>query len=281
MTAPQIIPQFSLIGDNVSFPDVAHYEQFADRAEGLDWVVPPHRHKAMAQVFHFDSGGAEVVIESTKFSTNGRSFLYIPSGAVHGMALEPGLRGGVLSFPSAVLAAVGPRTAELTKRLDSPFIGEVDTQLNGLFAQFAQVFESEPRFRAPQLLGLSILILAALAASGDPVGPALKGSTLAALDTLIAQHRQDGWGPSDYANALNMTTGHLSRLCRTASGMPVSRYVEAQLMTEAARLLAFTQQPVAEVGYGLGFDDPAYFSRRFRLAQGEPPSAYRARFVGH
>lgn len=49
-------------------------------------------------------------------------------------------------------------------------------------------------------------------------------------------------------------------------------------LTEARRLLAFTLLPVAEIGYRLGFPDPAYFSRRFRAATGESPSVYRARF---
>jgi hypothetical protein len=37
--------------------------------------------------------------------------------------------------------------------------------------------------------------------------------------------------------------------------------------------------PVAEIGYALGFDDPAYFSRAFRRQMGETPSACRRRLA--
>ncbi|WP_239017514.1 AraC family transcriptional regulator [Paenirhodobacter huangdaonensis] len=37
---------------------------------------------------------------------------------------------------------------------------------------------------------------------------------------------------------------------------------------------------MAEIGYRLAFDDPAYFSRRFRAVRGLTPSDYRAQFSG-
>jgi len=61
--------------------------------------------------------------------------------------------------------------------------------------------------------------------------------------------------------------------------LSASAYIEAHIIQEACRLLAFTQLSVAEVGYRLGFADPSYFSRRFRAVQQETPSVYRQRFV--
>ena len=76
-----------------------------------------------------------------------------------------------------------------------------------------------------------------------------------------------------------MSTGHLGRLCRHALGMSTSAYIEATRMTEAARLLAFTQMPIAEVGYRLGFTDPSYFTRRFHKAREQTPTDYRDQFL--
>jgi AraC family transcriptional activator of pobA len=56
--------------------------------------------------------------------------------------------------------------------------------------------------------------------------------------------------------------------------------IAAAGMREACRMLAYTRQPVAQIGYGLGFDDPSYFSRAFRRAMGVAPAAYRAGFEG-
>jgi AraC family transcriptional regulator, transcriptional activator of pobA len=37
---------------------------------------------------------------------------------------------------------------------------------------------------------------------------------------------------------------------------------------------------VQEVGFALGYDDPAYFARAFRRLSGLSPSDYRARLEG-
>jgi AraC family transcriptional activator of pobA len=47
-------------------------------------------------------------------------------------------------------------------------------------------------------------------------------------------------------------------------------------MVEAKRLLLYTGMTVAEVGYDLGFEDPAYFTRFFAEREGRAPSAFRA-----
>jgi AraC-like DNA-binding protein len=42
-------------------------------------------------------------------------------------------------------------------------------------------------------------------------------------------------------------------------------------------MLAYTRDSVQGVGFALGFDDPAYFSRFFQRGTGLAPSVYRAR----
>jgi AraC family transcriptional activator of pobA len=52
--------------------------------------------------------------------------------------------------------------------------------------------------------------------------------------------------------------------------------LHARLMLEAKRSLVYTSMTVAEVGYSLGFADPAYFSRVFARRAGVAPAAFRA-----
>ena len=72
----------------------------------------------------------------------------------------------------------------------------------------------------------------------------------------------------------------MSRVQANSATSAHGRTMATAVMTEACRLIAFTRLPVAEVGYRLGYADPPYFSRRFRLRMGETPSAYRARVSG-
>ncbi len=55
----------------------------------------------------------------------------------------------------------------------------------------------------------------------------------------------------------------------------VERTNDARTALEAKRRLAWTAMGVAEIGWSLGFSDPAYFSRFFARETGLSPSAFR------
>jgi len=48
-----------------------------------------------------------------------------------------------------------------------------------------------------------------------------------------------------------------------------------RIIQEARRLLTFTSMSITEIGYALGFKDPAYFSRFFRRNTGLTANQYR------
>lgn len=281
MTAPAPIPVFALFGETAAFPDVVHCERFRDRARRHDWVITPHRHDQMAQVFYMERGTAKVRLDGETGCMEDGGFLYVPPQVVHGFAFARGTEGLVLSFPMPVLGAAQPDDAELRARLGRVMRGRATPELARLFVQFAGRYADTGTFRTQALVALSHLLLATLCEVASDDGRAAASGNrrrMQEFDALLARHLAEGWRPRDYASALGITPGHLARICREVTGENPTRHIEAAVMREACRLLAFTQMPVAEVGYALGFGDPAYFSRRFRAAMGENPSNYRARF---
>jgi AraC family transcriptional activator of pobA len=52
--------------------------------------------------------------------------------------------------------------------------------------------------------------------------------------------------------------------------------VHARLLLEAKRQLLYTSEPVSEIAYALGFDDPAYFTRFFSQRTGVSPRVFRS-----
>ena len=272
MTAP--IPDFQLLGETAPFPDLAHCEPFAVRAPGYDWRIAPHRHRSMAQLFVVTEGRIDARIEDRAVTLRGGDLLFLPSGPVHAFDFRPGTEGHVLSLPVATLGAVAA-VDDLGQALSGTIHGPAPATLGALVAALSDALQDGGAFRTARVLGLVQTVLASVAATGRPA--AVADPRLAAFDALIARHRSDGWPVADYAAALGLTPGHLSRLCRAATGRGASAYLASALMTEACRLLAFTALPVSEVGYRLGFPDPSHFAKRFRAIRGEAPSAYRAR----
>ncbi len=283
MTLTQAIPDFGLYGEDDPFPDVIHCESYQSRAPAHRWRILPHRHEQMAQLFVVDRGRVEAVVDGRKLTLTDGRFLFVPPRSVHEFDFEPGTEGNVISFPSNVLASIGPTPQEVLSALAQPFSSAMTTRLEMLVGQLQDVAASSSAFRTQQAIALAHATLAVLAEWEDPDKPdpkSTKPARLFELDRLIAERMADGWTASDYAAALSVSTGHLSRLCRAASGMGAAAYLEHRLMEEACRMLAFTQLPVSDVGYRLGYSDPSYFSKRFRRAYGASPTAYRARFMG-
>ena len=283
MTDAHSIPLFNLFGETTVFPDVVHCERVLDRAGLHDWVIAPHRHSHMSQVFYIEHGSAHVMLDGTETRLDSGRYLYVPPQIVHRFEFIRGTEGIVLSLPSPVVSRLGPKATALTSWLSASQQGVVTGDVAQLIAALAATYTSTGTFRAQRLVALAHVLLATLAendladvASEDPRA----GRQIQRLDALIAKHLTDGWAGRDYAAALHITTGHLNRIVRMATGCSLSAHLETATMTEACRLIAFTRLPMAEIGYRLGFSDPSYFSRRFRVRMGEAPSEYRMRVLG-
>ncbi|MAU45392.1 MAG: AraC family transcriptional regulator [Yangia sp.] len=276
------IPIFNLFGETTAFPDVIHCEAVFDRAGLHDWVITPHRHGQMAQIFQIVSGAAKVTLDGGSERLASGGYLYVPPQIVHGFEFTRGTEGMVLSMPSPVVSRLGPKTPALADWLGAPQRGRVSDAAGALLQEIARCYAAHGTFRAQRLVALTHAALATLADEGSAGRSAARdaGGQMQRLDALIAERLAQGWSARDYASALHVTTGHLNRIVRSAAGMNLTAYLETAVMTEACRLIAFTRLPVAEVGYRLGYADPPYFSRRFRARMGETPSAYRARVSG-
>jgi AraC-like DNA-binding protein len=55
----------------------------------------------------------------------------------------------------------------------------------------------------------------------------------------------------------------------------VSEIVETRKLTEAKNLLLHTDMTVAEIGYELGYNEKAYFTRVFKKKAGMTPTEFR------
>ena len=237
----------------------------------------------MAQLFLIVAGGVAAKVDGRSNALKSGDFLFVPARIVHEFTFEPDTVGRVISFPMSVVNSLGPRSQDILATLSKPSAGVAEAALLHLVEHLAETAEGTSRFRSQRAVGLAHSVLALVAETAaledDARSHANGNLKLEALDRLIHDHMSEGWSASDYGRALNVTTGHLSRLCRNAAGVGAAAYIEQTIMEEACRMLAFTQLPIAEIGYRLGFHDPSYFSKRFRAVRGGTPTVYRRQFL--
>ncbi|MBS1664582.1 MAG: helix-turn-helix transcriptional regulator [Bacteroidetes bacterium] len=92
---------------------------------------------------------------------------------------------------------------------------------------------------------------------------------------LLFDHYKELKKPSDYASLLKISTPYLNEAVKAYSGFTVTYWIQKMLLTEAKRLLYYTDLSIKEIAFGLGYDDHAYFSRLFTQLERLSPLAYR------
>ncbi|SFE80488.1 helix-turn-helix domain-containing protein [Roseivivax sediminis] len=279
MQPDHAIPAWTLYGERGAFPDLLHAETIADRAARHDWVIAPHRHAGLAQVLLLSTGGVRIRADGAERAPPLPALVYIPPGVVHGFAFARGTEGRVITLPVRAFPEVfGPDSAT-APRLRAWFHNVPEAEAAASVAAIAREHAGRAPYRDAALRGHALALAATLAraAPGAPAPDRSRAAqNLEAFDRLIARHLRSRWRIADYADALGLTPQQLSRITRARLGCSASQHLEAEVFREAQRLLAYTRMSVAEAGYRLGFDDPAYFSRAFRRHTGMTPSAYRA-----
>jgi transcriptional regulator GlxA family with amidase domain len=63
-----------------------------------------------------------------------------------------------------------------------------------------------------------------------------------------------------------------------ATGHTPIAYVQHLRVEEAKRRLERTEAPIDEIGWRVGYEDPAFFRRLFKRVTGITPGAYRRKF---
>lgn len=277
MTAVSVIPAFQLYGEALAFPDILHMEHIRDRAAGLDWTIKPHRHIHLFQIFLLISGKITFNSDGDVTTLAPPVALCLPPDSVHGFCFSSDTEGWVISLPVQHYPDLFGEGSELAHMLMAPKSLAPPDQMAARLRALYQVWCGKNLFRRTELRCHLGLILSSLAEADPGSAPRSGDPRIVRFQALIAAHAKDHWPIGRYAQALGVSERSLGRICRAQTGLSSQALIEAHQMREASRLLAYTQMSAQSVAHALGYEDPSYFSRRFRAFAGMSPRNYRAR----
>jgi AraC family transcriptional regulator of arabinose operon len=110
-------------------------------------------------------------------------------------------------------------------------------------------------------------------ASGD-IDPRVRK----AMEFLTA-HLPEPFSEKALGHASGLSPTHLRHLFRAQTGDSPRNFLEKQRLVRARELLAMSRLSVGEIAHELGFENPFYFTLRFKKSMGENPTAYRKRVL--
>ncbi|MCD0487767.1 helix-turn-helix transcriptional regulator [Pedobacter sp. MC2016-14] len=79
----------------------------------------------------------------------------------------------------------------------------------------------------------------------------------------------------NFAEQLSVHVNHLNRAIKETTGRTTTDLIAERLLSEAKSLLKHTDWNVSEIGYSLGFEEPAHFNNFFKKQTQLTPSRYR------
>lgn len=277
---PSAIQSYSLFGESQHLPDVLHCETIADRSALHDWELAPHRHARLHQILLVTAGSGTVELDGTVWPLTSGSLVNVPIGHVHAFRFRKNTQGWVTTLADELLDELFARVGDVRHDLAHACVIKADKAIGITVSQIWQEFSEQSKARALVLRGLSAALLGWVARRVNHAKPQDTQHTPSVLvqrfKTLVDQHFLEHWQVNDYAKALAISPTHLSRLARASTGGSAMRLIEARMMREARRNLAYTNLSISTIAYTLGYADPAYFSRVFTRDAGMSPKAFRA-----
>ena len=276
-----VILSYNLFGEVRDLPDVVHCETIAARSVMHDWEFAPHRHARLHQILLIARGGGRATLEGRSHRLRPMTAINVPIGQVHGFNFAPGTQGWVVTLPAEILDEALTPPEGLDRVLSEATVLRGTPAMRRLMTEIFAEFSDRNFARAHILKALSATLLGlvarALASKNTPASRTVGVSLLRKFETMLDERFLEHWPVARYAEALKVTPTHLSRVTRETFGCPASQMIRDRVVREARRNLVYTNLSIATIGYALGFNDPAYFSRTFALATGLSPSEFRDR----
>lgn len=92
-----------------------------------------------------------------------------------------------------------------------------------------------------------------------------------ATEAVIAHLDHPNFSGNELASQLSLSREQTHRKLKQGTGMPTGKFISSLRLLKAYHMLVNTHHNVAEVGYKVGFESPAYFNKCFKETFGVSP----------
>jgi AraC family transcriptional regulator of arabinose operon len=214
----------------------------------------------------------------SRFEVGPGDLLVVPRGQPHAYGAHPD-RPWTIHWCHTMGDDVPHVLEELGASAERPLVhlGASPT-LVGLFQQLRQALgescSTPTLLYGSQLLGHMLGLMIRLRGEAVREPPDARGRVLASM-AYMRDHPERPLDLDTLASIAGLSPSHYSALFRSLTGYPPKHYFTRLRMARAEELLATTSDSVKVISYRLGFEDPLYFSRVFRLLNRMSPSQFR------
>ncbi|QGY48030.1 helix-turn-helix domain-containing protein [Maribellus comscasis] len=256
-------------------------------AERNGQVDKPHRHDYYTVLVVKKATGKHIIdFNEYSFSTN--QVFFVSPGQIHQVIEEQQSSGYVILFSTQFL---------IENNIPFHFIDDLNlfndhghspplpineaelVLLSGFCEEMIKIQASDLKYKEQAISSYIKLLLihgnnVCTLKSKDPQNQEAVNSILKNFKNLVDKKYSEWHQTSDYAAELSVTPDYLNRVVKSLTGKTAKEFIQSRIIIEAKRLIAFSGLTSKEIGYELGFSEPANFSAFFKKETGIPPSQF-------
>ncbi|SLN35429.1 DNA-binding transcriptional regulator AraC [Roseovarius albus] len=216
------------------------------------------------------------LLQGLRRGMGARNALCIPAGALFSFTPGPQVFGLVCLIPGDSQIEMPNKALHLRvrdARDQSEITGILETMQREQNAN--RPFMSEALAAQAQLLTVWVRRWIAEHPAESNPAPSASDRLVQAYANLIEYDYATGKPMADYAKTLGVTPTHLTRCCRSSSGLTAATLLTQRILHDARDKLETTTLPAKDIAASLGFRSAAYFSRFIVKHTDQTPSALR------
>lgn len=264
-----------------------HVHPFGEIGKQHQGQVKLHAHHNFLQIFLVQQGHTEFHSGSEKRIIQAPAFILVPKNIAHGFLHLTDVSGWIINLADTVLEHMLQREADVIFGMeeihvvsvtdDEPATTEVFETMQKCVDEYNSQFPGR-LLMLQYLVGQMLVQLYRISLGGRQTFFSSSNVSKVYFRRFQQLIRAEGTYKKtveEYARDLFISTGHLSRVCRSIANQSPKDILIDYFITKAQLALSDVDSNIADISYSLGFDDPAYFARLFKKKTGLTPLGFR------
>lgn len=240
----------------------------------------PHKHSNYFEILYLSKGSGFHYIDQNKFSINPPVMFFIRQEQVHYWALNTEPDGYVVIIKKVFIEkSLDSELKSLLTKISSQtclHLSDNNTieKLLGLLAEENKT-ESENTFQITEGLLKSLLAKVLEVSKPDINKAGIKSDLYQSFVQLLSADNGLKNKVAYYAGKLHTSPQNLNTACQKIVHKAAAEVLSGFVISEAKRLLLYTDKTVSEISFTLDFSDPSYFVKYFKKLVGFTPQSFR------
>lgn len=234
----------------------------------------PHKHNNYMELIFLSEGSGNHFIDQYRYEIQPPTIFLVRKEQVHYWDLTAEPEGFVLILKNEFLERSTDGALKLwLTRVSSHSCLQINNTVS--IELLFRLLASETSFPVQEGLLKALLAKAMEVSVPESNNIPKSADLLSAYRELLCNNSELRNNVAHYAMLLHTTPQNLNTVCRKAVGLSASNVLSGFIIAEAKRLLLYTDNPVADIAYSLGFKDASHFVKYFKRYTQYTPAVFR------